>query len=43
MLDVEILIGSNAGKRAILPRIKLKTNVSSRLPFVLSKNSFPLD
>ena len=29
MLDVEILTGSNAGKRAFLPRIKLKTNVSS--------------
>jgi len=40
MLDVEIITGSNAGKRAFLPRIKLKTNVSSRLPFVLSKKKF---
>jgi len=37
MLDVEILTGSNAGKRAFLPRIKLKTNASSGLPFVLSR------
>jgi len=29
MLDVEIPIGNNAGKRAFLPRIKLKTNMSS--------------
>jgi len=29
MLDVEILTGSNAGKRGFLPRIKLKTNASS--------------
>jgi hypothetical protein len=29
MLDVKILTGSNAGKRAFLPRIKLKTNASS--------------
>jgi len=28
MLDVETLTGSNAGKRAFLPRIKLKTNGS---------------
>jgi len=31
MLDVEILTGSNAGKRAFLSRIKLKTNASSGL------------
>jgi len=42
MLYVEILIGSNAGKRVFLPRIKLKTNASSRLPFVLSKKQFPV-
>jgi len=29
MLDVEILTGSNVGKRAFLPKIKLKTNASS--------------
>ena len=29
MLDVEILTENNAGKRAFLPRIKLKTNASS--------------
>jgi len=29
MLGVEILTGSNAGKRAIFPRIKLKTNAGS--------------
>jgi ATP-dependent DNA helicase PIF1 len=29
MLNVEILTGSNAGKKAFLPIIKLKTNVSS--------------
>ena len=28
MLDVEILTGSNAGKRAFLPRIKLRVNRS---------------
>ncbi|AET03150.1 DNA helicase-like protein, putative [Medicago truncatula] len=33
MLDVEILTKSNAGKRAFFPRIKLKTNASSGLPF----------
>ena len=37
MLNVKILTESNAGKRAFLPRIKLKTNVSSGLPFVLSR------
>jgi len=35
MLDVEILTRSNAGKRAFLPRIKLKTNTSSGFPFIL--------
>jgi len=40
MLDAEILTGSNAGKRAFLPRIKLKTNASSGLPFVLSRKQF---
>ena len=40
MLDVEILTGSNAGKRAFLSLIKLKTNVSSGLPFVLSRKQF---
>jgi len=42
MLDVEILTGSNAGKRAFLPRIKLKTSASSGLPFVLSRKQFPV-
>ena len=42
MLDVEILTGSNAGKRAFLPIIKLKTNANSRLPFVLSRKQFPV-
>jgi len=42
MLDVEILTGSNAGKRAFLSKIKLKTNASSRLPFVLSRKQFPI-
>ncbi|AES79580.1 PIF1-like helicase [Medicago truncatula] len=37
MLDVEIVTGSNAGKRAFLPKIKLKTNRSAGLPFVLSR------
>jgi len=36
MLDVGILTGSNAGKRTFLPIIKLKTNASSWLPYVLS-------
>ena len=40
MLDVEILTGSNTEKRAFLPIIKLKTNVSSGLPFVLSRKQF---
>ncbi|GAU51549.1 hypothetical protein TSUD_414120 [Trifolium subterraneum] len=42
MLDVEILTGSNAGKGAFLPRIKLKTSASSGLPFVLSRKQFPV-
>ena len=42
MLDVEILTGSNFGKRAFLPRIKLKTNASSWLPFVLSRKQVPV-
>jgi len=29
-------------KRAFLPRIKLKTNVNSGLPFVLSRKQFPV-
>ena len=40
MLDMEIKTGSNAGKRAFLPKIKLKINVSSGLPFVLSRKQF---
>ncbi|KAI5447791.1 hypothetical protein KIW84_015297 [Lathyrus oleraceus] len=35
--------GSNAGKRAFLPRIKIKTSASDRLPFVLSRNSLLCD
>ena len=42
MLDVEILTENNAGKRVFLPRIILKTNVSSGLPFVLSRKQFPV-
>ncbi|KAI5402370.1 hypothetical protein KIW84_050113 [Lathyrus oleraceus] len=42
MLDVEILTGSNAGKRAFLPRIKIKTSASDGLPFVLSRKQFPI-
>ncbi|XP_050909555.1 uncharacterized protein LOC127123378 [Lathyrus oleraceus] len=42
MLDVEILTGSNAGKRAFLPRIKIKTSASDGLPFVLSRKQFPM-
>ena len=37
MLDVEILTGSNVRKRAFLLKIKLKVNVSSVLPIVLSR------
>jgi len=42
MLDVKILTENNAGKRVFLPRIILKTNVSSGLPFVLSRKQFPV-
>ncbi|XP_050876132.1 uncharacterized protein LOC127079807 [Lathyrus oleraceus] len=42
MLDVEILTGSNAGKHAFLPRIKIKTFASDGLPFVLSRKQFPV-
>ncbi|XP_050916798.1 uncharacterized protein LOC127131968 [Lathyrus oleraceus] len=42
LLDVEILIGHNAGKRAFLPRIKLKTTDGARLPFVLIRKQFPV-
>jgi len=42
MLDVEILTESNTGKRTFLTIIKLKTNVSSWLPFVLSRKQFPV-
>jgi len=42
MLDVEILTGSNVEKRTFLPRIKLKTNASLWLPFVLSGKQFPV-
>jgi ATP-dependent DNA helicase PIF1 len=42
MLDMEILTESNDGKRAFLPKIKLKINVSSGLPFVLSRKQFPV-
>jgi len=40
MLNVEILKGSNAGKRAFLPINKLKINLSLGLPFVLSRKQF---
>ncbi|XP_050897827.1 uncharacterized protein LOC127104700 [Lathyrus oleraceus] len=40
-LDVEILTGHNAGKRAFLPRIKLKTTDGVGLPFVLIRKQFP--
>jgi hypothetical protein len=42
LLDVEILTGSNAGNRAFLPRIKLKTTEGAGLPFVLSRKQFPV-
>ncbi|CAJ2672233.1 unnamed protein product [Trifolium pratense] len=42
MLDVEILTGNNAGKRAFLLRIKVQTSASSGLPFVLSREQFPV-
>jgi len=42
MLDVEILTGSNAEKITFLPIIKLKTNASSGLPYVLSRKQFPV-
>jgi len=38
--DVEILTGNNARKRGFLPRINLKTNASSGLPFMLSRKQF---
>ena len=41
MLDAEILTGSNAGKRAFLPRIKLKTNASLWLLFSHGKLYVP--
>ncbi|AES66956.1 hypothetical protein MTR_2g083850 [Medicago truncatula] len=41
-LNVEILTGSNVGKRICLPIIKLKTTGSSGLPFVLSRKQFPV-
>ena len=37
MLDVEIVTGSNSVKGAFLPIVKLKTNLSSGLPFVFSR------
>jgi ATP-dependent DNA helicase PIF1 len=40
MLDVEILSGNKAGKGTFLSIIKLKTNDSPRLPFVLSRKHF---
>ena len=41
MLEVEILTWSNAGKRAFLPRIKLKTNASLWLLFSHGKLYVP--
>jgi ATP-dependent DNA helicase PIF1 len=35
ILNVEILLGNNAGKSALLSRLKLKTNVSLGFLFVL--------
>lgn len=42
LLDVEILTGHNAGKRAFLPRIKLKTTDGAGLPFVLIRKQFSI-
>ncbi|XP_050920174.1 uncharacterized protein LOC127137796 [Lathyrus oleraceus] len=42
LLDVEILTSHNAGKRAFLPRIKLKTTDGAGLPFVLIRKQFPV-
>ncbi|CAK8534199.1 unnamed protein product [Lathyrus sativus] len=42
MLDVEVLIGNNIGRRAFLSRIKIKTSASDGLPFVLSRKQFPV-
>lgn len=42
LLDVEMLTGHNAGKRAFLPRIKLKTTDGAGLPFVLIRKQFPV-
>jgi len=43
MLDVEILTGSNAAKRAFLPIVKLKKMRVQDFPLCLVENSFPLD
>ena len=42
MLDVEILTGHHAEKKAFLPRIKYKTPKSACLPFVLIRKQFPM-
>jgi len=42
MLDVKILTGNNAAKKAFLPRIKLKTNASSGFSFVFSRKQFSI-
>lgn len=42
MLNVKILIRKNAGKRAFLHKIKIKTSASDGLPFVLSAKQFPV-
>ena len=42
MLDVEILTGHHAGKRAFLLRIKHKTTKSAGLPLVFIRKQFPI-
>jgi len=43
LLDVEILSRNNDWKRNFLPILKLKTNTSLRLLFVLGRKQFFLD
>ena len=42
VIDAEFLIGQYAGTRVFLPRIPLKTIENVHLPFVITRQQFPI-
>jgi ATP-dependent DNA helicase PIF1 len=42
IIDVEIVIGSNKGRRVFIPRLSITPSDTKRMPFILRQRQFPL-